>query len=49
MSARRCAGAIGWVSAWRKPPSGVASVNVTCRGPVALTVTSLHDVADGPA
>ena len=29
-------------------PSGVSSVNRTCRGPVAATVTSDHDVADGP-
>src|SRR5688500_6888703 len=47
-SARRCAGASGWVSAWRKPPSGVCSEKTTRRGPLALTVTSLHDVDEGP-
>ena len=47
-SPRRCTGAIGWVSAWRNPPSGVVSVNLTWCGPLATTETSLHDVAAGP-
>ena len=41
-------GAIGWVRACRNPPSGVLSVNRTWRGPVVATVTSDHEVADGP-
>src|SRR5689334_12496688 len=47
-SASRWAGAIGCVSAWRKPPSGVVSVNVTWCGPCAATSTSLQDDAEGP-
>ena len=48
VSPSRWTGAIGCVRAWRKPPSGVAKVNVTWRGPVAATVTSDQDVPDGP-
>ena len=47
-SASRCAGAIGWVAAWRNPPRGVVSVNVTVRAPSARTDTSFHDPAPGP-
>ena len=36
-SSRRWAGAIGWVAAWRNPPSGVLSVNVTTLGETART------------
>src|SRR5688500_4058784 len=46
--ASRWAGASGWVSAWRKPPSGVCSEKTTRCGPSALTVTSLHDEDEGP-
>ena len=48
MSASRCAGAIGWVAAWRKPPSGVASVKTIVRIPIGWTVTSFHEPAPGP-
>src|SRR6187402_3260001 len=47
MSAMRCAGASGWVSACKNPPSGVRSENTTRRGPDDVTATSLHDVDDG--
>ena len=35
--ARMWAGAIGWVAAWRKPPSGVLSVNTTVWSPSVAT------------
>ncbi len=47
-SPRRCAGASGWVRACRKPPRGVSSVKTTRCGPLALTVTSFHEVDEGP-
>src|SRR6478672_11976874 len=47
-SPSRWTGAIGWVRACRKPPSGVSRVNRTWCGLTALTVTSDHEVADGP-
>ncbi len=47
-SASRCAGAIGWVAAWRNPPRGVASVNTTVRESTVWTATSFHDPAPGP-
>ena len=48
MSASTCAGAIGWVAAWRKPPSGVARVKTTVRIPTGWTVTSFQEPAPGP-
>ena len=44
----RWRGAIGWVAASRKPPSGVARVRTTVRSSGALAVTSRHDAAPGP-
>ena len=46
-SARMWAGAIGWVAAWRNPPSGVFKVKTTVRVPAVATVTSFHEPAPG--
>ena len=48
ISPSRCCGAMGWVAAWRKPPSGVASVNTIVRLPFTWTLTSFQDRAAGP-
>ncbi len=44
----RWAGAIGWVAASRKPPSGVDSASCTVSGSITVAVTSRHDSAPGP-
>ena len=47
-SCSRWSGRSGWVAAYRKPPSGVASSKLTVRESMTVRVTSRHELAPGP-
>ncbi len=47
-SLSRCEGSRPMVAAWRNPPIGVASSNVTVRSSTAVAVTPSQEAASGP-